>query len=89
MNDNAFYIRKQFADKKDRIDLLMSEDPEFLTMSQDYDACVDALRYWEQSQEPEAKARINEYRALIRELREEIGQVLLSFEARRLDRKRI
>ena len=85
MNDNAFYIREQFPDKKDRIDLLMAEDPEFLTMSQDYDACVDALRYWEQSQEPEAKARINEYRTLVRELQEEISQALAAAQSRRLD----
>lgn len=63
----------------------MAEDPEFLTLCEDYDACVEALRYWTQSKEPEAKTRVNEYRGLVRELQEEITQALVALKLRRLD----
>jgi hypothetical protein len=76
MNDKARHIREQFPDKKHSLDLLMAEDPEFLALCEDYDACVNALRYWAESKDPEAETRVNEYRALVRDLEEEIDQVL-------------
>jgi len=63
----------------------MAEDPEFLALCEDYDACVDALGYWVKSEEPEAKTRINEYRALVRDLEEEIIQGLVTIEPGRSD----
>jgi hypothetical protein len=56
----------------------MAEDSEFLTLCEDYDACVYALRYWAKSKAPEAETRVNEYRTLIEELEEEITQVLVA-----------
>ena len=47
--------------KKHSIDFLMAEDPEFLALCEDYDACIDALRYWARSKAPEAKTRVIEY----------------------------
>ena len=85
MDDKTRHIREQFSDKKPSIDLLMAEDPEFLALCEDYDACVDALRYWAKSEAPEAKTRVNEYRALVRELEEEVTQFLAALEPRRLD----
>ena len=85
MNDKARDIREQFPDKKHRLDLLMAKDPEFLALCEDYDACVDALRYWTKSKQPEAETRVNEYHILVRELQEEITQALLAMEPRRLD----
>ena len=74
MNDKTRHIRERFPDKKQSLDLLMAEDPEFLAMCEDYAACVNALRYWTRSKKPEAKTRINEYRVLVRDLEEEITQ---------------
>ena len=54
-------------------------------MCEDYDACVNALRYWTESKEPEAKTRVNEYRALVQELLEEITQALAARKLQRLD----
>ena len=54
-------------------------------MCEDYDVCVDDLRYWSDSKEPEAKTRVNEYRVLVRELQEEITQALVALKPRRLD----
>ena len=85
MNDKAHHIRERFPDKKYAIDLLTAEDPEFLTLCEDHDACVNALRYWAKSKEPEAETRVDEYRALVRELQEEIAQALEALEPRRLD----
>jgi hypothetical protein len=80
MNDKTCHIRERFPDKKYSIDLLMAEDPEFLALCQDYDICVDALRYWAKSKEPEAKTRVHEYRALIQELEDEINQALVAMQ---------
>jgi len=63
----------------------MAEDPEFLTLCEDHDACVDALQYWAESETSEAEARVNEYRTLVRELRQEIAQALAALEPRWLD----
>jgi len=76
------HIREQFPDKTHTIDLLVAKDPEFLDLCEDHDACVDALRYWAKSKEPEAETRVNEYRALVRELQEEITQALLVLETK-------
>ena len=85
MGNKIRHIRERFADKKYSIDLLMAEDPEFLSLCEDHDACVNALRYWAESKDPEAKTRVNEYRALVRELQEEIAQTLSALKPRRLD----
>ena len=82
MNDKKPYIRERFPDKKHTLDLLTAEDPEFLTLCEDHDACVDALQYWVKSKAPEAKTRVHEYRALVRELQEEITQILVVKEPR-------
>ena len=78
MNEKAHHIRERFPDKSHIIDLLMAEDSEFLTVCEDYDVCVYALRYWAKSKAPEAETRVNEYRTLIEELEEEITQVLVA-----------
>ena len=85
MNDKAYHIREQFSDQKNTIDLLMAQDSEFLAMCEDYDACVDALRYWAKSEKSEAETRVNEYRTLVGELQEEIVQALEALKPRRLD----
>ena len=63
----------------------MAQDPEFRAICEDYDACINALRYWIKSKEPEAEIRVKEYRALVRELQEEITQALVALKPRRLD----
>lgn len=76
MNDMMYHIRKRFPEKSETIDFLMVEDPEFRTMCEDYDDCVNACRYWSHSKEPDAETRINEYRTLIQELENEILEAL-------------
>ena len=76
MNDKAGYIRERFPNQKHQIDLLMAVDTEFLALSEDYDTCFKALRYWARSNAPEAEHRVIEYHTLGRELEEEISQYL-------------
>ena len=85
MTDKQLYILEQFPEKSHTISRLLEEDSEFLTMCEDYDVCVEALRYWEQSKEPEAETRVNEYRTLVQELEGEITQFLVELEPERLD----
>ena len=72
MNEKNLNILERFPEKIHTLTLLMAEDPEFLAVCEDYDACIEALRYWARSDEPEAATRINEYNTLVRELEEEI-----------------
>ncbi len=85
MNDKTRHIRKRFLDKCPIIDLLMVENPEFVALSEDYDTCINALRYWAQSNAPESENRVIEYHTLIEELEEEISQFLAAPKPRRLD----
>lgn len=54
----------------------MIEDSEFYQLCQDYEDCVNASQYWSASNEPVSKARLDEYRALVSELEEEILQAM-------------
>ena len=82
MNDKAKHIRERFPDKNHAIDLLIAEDPEFRAICEDHDACINALGYWAESEEPEAEIRVNEYRTLIRELEEEVTQAFVALKPR-------
>ena len=76
MNDKTLHVLKRFSGQKNTLVRLMIEDSEFYQLCQDYEDCVNALRYWTSSRTTEAKARIEEYRALVRELEEEILQTM-------------
>ena len=74
MENRAHYIQERFPDKKHQINRLIAENSEFLALSEDYDICVTALRYWAGSTAPEAETRVIEYHTLIKELEGEISQ---------------
>ena len=75
MTGKTHEILKRFPEKSRSLALLIAEDPEFRAACEDYDACINALRYWSESKEPEAEIRMNEYNTLVRELEEEILKV--------------
>ncbi len=85
MNDMMGHIRKRFPDKSENIALLMTKDPDFRAICEDYRDCIHALRHWDQSQEPEAETRVNEYRTLIGELEDEIVEALATVSSQRLE----
>ena len=85
MNLKARHIRDQLPDQKHILDVLMAEDPDFLALCEEYDACVNALHYWAKSKEPEAEIRVHEYRNLVQELEEEVVEALMALKQRKLD----
>lgn len=85
MTGKPIHILERFPEMKLHIELLIEEDSDFLALCEDYNICIEALRYWEQSREPEAETRVNEYRTLVQELDEEIAQTLAGLEPQRLD----
>jgi len=85
MNDKPRHILEKFREDSDTIARLIEVDGEFLALCEDYDVCVNALRFWAKSKEPDAKTRVHEYRNLVQELEEEISQVLAALEPGGLD----
>ena len=80
MKRKPLSILKCFSDKHRILIRHMEEDMEFYDLCQDYEICVNALRYWTTSDDPQAGARIDEYRSLVRELEDEIAATLKSWE---------
>ena len=78
MNDKTHHIMERFPNETHNLSLLMAGNPEFLALSEDYDACINALRYWEKSQEPEAESRFVEYSILAQELEKEVAEALMA-----------
>ena len=76
------HIQERFPDRKQSIEQLMAEDPEFLALCEDYDVCINALQYWARSRDPEAEIRTNEYRTIARQLEEEVIESLAALEPR-------
>jgi len=70
------HIPAPLREHEDSIDLLAAKDNEFRELCRDFDDCVDALRRWEASGEPEAGARAGEYRELLAALQTEIERFL-------------
>ena len=81
MKERVHHLRDQFPDQGPAIDFLKAVDQEFLTLCEDYDTCVEVLRYWTVSSAPEAETRVKEYRTIVLELREEIAQALLNLDS--------
>ena len=82
MNFGTCHIIERFPDQKYSIDQLMAKDPEFLSLCEDYDACINAVQYWSQSKEPEAAIMIDEFRNIAQELEEEVVEVLITMKIR-------
>ena len=76
MTDTGYHIRERFPEKVSDLSTLMAEDPAFFDLCEDYDVCMDALQYWTQSEVPEARDRVDEYRHIARELENEIARAL-------------
>ena len=70
------YIFQDHPEKKEQIWKLMLRNPDFRTLCTDYGKCVEAREFWGQSQDPNAKAKAEEYRYLCKVLEKECLQVL-------------
>jgi exonuclease V gamma subunit len=58
------------------IEKFYRNDEKFREIYNDYQTYRDALQYWEQSDSDEASARMSEYANLVRELEEELTEIL-------------
>jgi len=54
----------------------MLQDPSFRAICEDYGAAVEALRRWEASGAAGSRARVDEFRQLVRDLEVEIRAAL-------------
>ena len=67
----------------------MAIDSEFLSLCDDYDACINAIQHWTESKEPEAEIMIDEFRDIARELEEEVIEALITQKTRSLNRSKL
>ncbi len=82
MINQIHHILERFPDQKYNIDWLMAKDSEFLSLCEDYDACINALQYWAQSEDPEAETMVDEFSDIARELEEEVIEALIALKRR-------
>ena len=71
---SLFIIFERFPEQKETIKALFKKNESFKTLCEDYHRCAKALQHWNQFLDEDAPARRHEYRALLRELEEEILQ---------------
>jgi hypothetical protein len=71
-----FTIYERFSDRKDTVKRLFNASDEFQTLCDDFRQCCQALEYWNQSIKADAPARRQEYKALRRELEDEINRLI-------------
>ena len=76
IGNKHFSILERFPEKSEILIALMARHSDFLAMCEDHEECVKALRYWAQSNEPDADGRVKEYSDLVRQLEEEIIQAV-------------
>lgn len=74
--NSTYHTQRRFTVEKKLLLYLMQANAEFLTVCEDYDACVNALEYWSHHNAPHARERADEYRTLTKELEKEITQSL-------------
>ncbi len=76
MSDMTYYILKRFPENALKLRYLILKNANFRSICEDYGICSEAIKYWDQSKKPSAKAKVEEYRYLCRELEKEVLQAL-------------
>jgi len=71
-----FYVIERFPNHKGAINRIFRENETFRTICEDYQICTRALGRWNQSDSEEAPERIEEYKAMLRDLETELFQFL-------------
>ena len=73
-------VIKRFPEHRSSLERLCEASTSFQSLCDDYDDCISALRYWQQSVSEEARYYRGEYTELLRELEEEISYYLENLE---------
>jgi hypothetical protein len=71
---SLYIVFERFPQRKETIKALFKNNESFETLCEGYNRCAEARQHWNQSLDEDAPARRHEYRALLRELEEEILQ---------------
>ena len=79
MTKKNLHILDRFPEKSHLLTYHMAMDPDFYDLCQDYEVCVNALKYWTASKDPNAGVRLNEYYMLVTELEQDIINELEAF----------
>jgi hypothetical protein len=69
---------KRYPEHAALVERLYGNDKEFSTLCEDYQVCSEALQYWNQADSEEAPKRRQEYTSLLKDLEEEVRQVLIT-----------
>jgi hypothetical protein len=73
---SLFRIFERFPERIKEIKTFFKNNESFKTLCEDYCRCAEALQHWSQSLDKNAPDRLQEYEALLRELEEEILQIV-------------
>ena len=76
MSDMTNHILKRYPKNALQIRYLILKNSNFRTICEDYGKCAEAIKYWDQCKKPNAKAKVEEYRYLCKELEKEVLQAL-------------
>ena len=76
IHSGLFLILKRFPDHKDDLLEMYRSSASFQSVCANYQECLEALRYWAESEDEIAPERHREYQALLHELEEDIRQSL-------------
>lgn len=76
MSSQTRYIFQHYPEKKAQIWRLLLKYPKFRSLCSDYGKCIEAKKYWDQSKDPKAKIKAEDYRYLSKALEKELLQAL-------------
>jgi len=71
-------VVERFPGQTETLKRLFESNQSFQSLCDEYEACLTALRYWRESNLPEATNFRNEFSSLLSELEEEINEHLNS-----------
>ena len=71
-----FNLFERFPEQREAIRSLFEYNRNFKSLCEDHHKCLEAIRYWKQSTSDEAPLRSQEYETLLRELEEDIMEIL-------------
>lgn len=76
IHSGLFLLMKRFPDCKDALLQNYRTSESFQSICANYQECLDALRYWAESEHETAPERHREYESLLHELEQDIRQSL-------------
>ena len=76
IHSGLFLIMKRFPDRKDALLQMYRRSESFQSICANYQECLEALRYWAESEHETAPERHREYESILYELEQDIRQSL-------------